>query len=64
MKSYLITTGSIFGLIAVMHLLKAIADWRLLTTNPVEFLSMAALGVVAAGFSAWAWRLLRRQSRV
>ena len=63
MKAYLITTGLLFGLIAVMHTLKAINDRRLLTTNPGEFLGMAALGVAAAALAVWAWRLLRRQSR-
>jgi len=63
MKSYLITTGTIFGLIAFMHLLKAIGDREQLASNPVEFFSMAALGVVAAGLSVWAWRLLRSQPR-
>jgi hypothetical protein len=63
MKAYLITTGSIFALIAMMHLLKSIADRDLLTTNPGEFWSMAALGLLAAGLSVWAWRLLGRQVR-
>lgn len=63
MKAYLITTGTIFGLIGVMHLLRAIAEWHLLTTDPVYFLSMAALGLLAAGLSAWGWRLLRTGSR-
>jgi hypothetical protein len=60
MKAYLITTGTIFGLIAAMHLIKALRDWSLLSSNPVEFLSMAALGALAALLSVWAWRLLRR----
>jgi hypothetical protein len=59
MKAYLVTTGSVFGLIALMHGLKAIGDRHLLTTQPVEFLSMAALGLVAAALSLWAWRLLK-----
>ena len=63
MKAYLVTTGALFGLIAVMHLLRAIAEWHLLTTDPWYFVGMAALGDVAAGLSAWAWRLLRLQSR-
>jgi hypothetical protein len=63
MKSYLITTGSIFGLIALMHLLKAIGDRQQMATDPGSFFGMAALGLVAAGLSVWAWRLLRRQSR-
>jgi hypothetical protein len=62
MKSYLITTGSIFGLIAFMHLLKAIGDRERMATNPVEFCSMAALGIFAAGLSVWAWRLFRSQN--
>jgi hypothetical protein len=59
MKAYLVTTGTVFSLIAVMHLLRAIKDWPLLKTNPSEFLGMAALGAVAAALSIWAWRLLR-----
>ena len=63
MKAYLITTGALFGLIAVAHLFKAVDERRQLTTNPGEYLAMAALGVVAAILSVWAWRLLRRQRR-
>ncbi len=62
MKAYLITTGTIFGLIAVMHLLKSIAEWNLLTTRPWYFLNMTALGVLAAALSGWAWRLLWRSN--
>jgi len=57
-KAYLIATATIFGLIAVMHLLKSIDEWRLLATDRWYFLGMAALGIVAAALSAWAWRLL------
>jgi hypothetical protein len=63
MKAYLIITGIIFGLMAAMHILKSISEWRLLTTDPGYFMGMAALGLVAAGLSVWAWRLLRLQSR-
>jgi hypothetical protein len=63
MKSYLITTGTIFGLIAFLHLLKAIGDREQMANNPVEFCSMAALGLVAAALSVWAWRLLQSQGR-
>jgi hypothetical protein len=62
-KAYLVTTGAIFGLIAVLHLLKAIAEWSRLATEPWYYLGMAALGVVAAALSVWAWRLLRQQVR-
>jgi hypothetical protein len=63
MKAYLIITGTLFGLIAVMHLLKAIGDRQQMATDPVSFFAMAALGVVAAALSVWAWRLFRLQRR-
>jgi len=58
MKAYLITTGTIFGLIALMHILHSIADRDRLTTHPTEYLFMGALGLLAAFLSVWAWRLL------
>jgi hypothetical protein len=59
MKAYLIITGVIFGLMALLHLWRAIAEWSRFATNPAEAVSMAVLGLVAAGLSGWAWRLLR-----
>jgi hypothetical protein len=63
MKAYLITTGTLFALIAIMHLVRAIDEWPSMTTDPIYFLGMAGLGVVAGCLSVWAWRLLRRQVR-
>jgi hypothetical protein len=57
MKTYLAITGTIFGLVAVLHLRRAIDERHSLSTNPVEFLSMAALGLVAGALAVWAWRL-------
>lgn len=62
MKAYLATTGTVFGLIAIAHLLKAINDRQSATSNPGEFFSMAALGLVAASFSIWGWRLFCRRN--
>ena len=63
MKAYLIITGTIFGLLAAMHVVKAIDERQSLTTNPGYFLAMAAMGALAGVLSVWAWRLLARQTR-
>jgi hypothetical protein len=60
MKVYLITTGTIFGLIAFMHVLRAISERGLLATRPGEYLAMTSLTFVATGLSVWAWMLLLR----
>ncbi len=61
MRPYLITTGSLFGLVAVAHLLRTIAEWSRLTTDPWFILEGPGLGVLAAVFAIWAWRLLPRK---
>jgi hypothetical protein len=57
MKAYLITTGTVFALMAIMHLVRAIAEYATLFTEPGYFLGMTALGMVSASLSIWAWRL-------
>ena len=54
MKAYLVTTGTVFALLALLHLWRALAEW------PHVGLMVAGLGLVAAGLSGWAWRLLYR----
>lgn len=63
MKTYLATTGTIFALLAIMHVQRAIKESNDFATNPAEYLAMAALGLIAAGLSVWAWRLLLRTNR-
>jgi hypothetical protein len=63
MKAYLVTTGAIFGLIAVLHLLRDITERSRLATDTVPYLAEAALGLVAAALAVWAWRLFRAQGR-
>ncbi len=58
MKAYLITTGTVFGLIALAHVARVLVE-RPLATDPWFVL----LTLVAAGLSVWAWRLLRGSSR-
>jgi hypothetical protein len=61
MKGYLVTTGSLFGLLALAHLWRLIVAWPRLASSPAEILE-AGIGVAAAFLCLWAWRLYR-QSR-
>jgi hypothetical protein len=55
MKTYVMTTGAIFGLITLSHLLRVIEEGRHVATDPFFVL----LTVLAAALSVWAFRLLR-----
>ncbi len=63
MKAYLITTGLLFGLLAVAHLVLTIAEWSRLATEPWRIVQGPGIGIVAAALSFWAWRLLRVATR-
>ena len=53
MKAYVITSGSIFALITVAHLLRIVLENRHLATDPGYIL----LTLASAGLSLWAWRV-------
>jgi len=55
MKAYLITTGTVFGLIVIAHV------WRI-TAEPSQMKEpwFVALTLVAAAFSGWAFSLVRK----
>jgi hypothetical protein len=59
MKAYLITTGTVFGLITLAHILRLFAEGPRLAKEPLFIL----LTMAAAGLSFWAWRLLWKSSR-
>jgi hypothetical protein len=59
MKTYLISTGGLFGLITLVHLWRIVAEWPHLATDPWYLLLTAA----AAALCLWAWRLLRFSRR-
>jgi drug/metabolite transporter (DMT)-like permease len=63
MKAYLLTTGTLFALLALMHLWRTVEDWPRLSSDPSFVLGVAAIGVVAAAMSFWAFRLLRSPAR-
>jgi hypothetical protein len=60
MKAYLITTGVIFGVMTVLHVWKAIAEWPQAGINLAFALGMGTIIVLPAALSYWAWRLLRK----
>jgi hypothetical protein len=62
-KAYLLTTGILFGLLAVAHLLRTIAEWSRLAADPWFLLEGPGIGVVAAALCFWAWRLLWLSAR-
>jgi hypothetical protein len=59
MKAYLITTGTVFGLITLAHVYRMYVEGPRLAKEPVFLL----LTFLAAGLSLWAWLLLGRSSR-
>jgi hypothetical protein len=63
LKTYLITTGTLFGLLALAHLLRTIAEWHRLTADPWFIVEGPGIGAVAAVISLWAWRLVRESPR-
>jgi hypothetical protein len=59
MKAYVMTTGAVFGLITLAHVLRVIAEGPHLMTDPWYVL----LTIVAGTLCLWAWRLLRLTTR-
>ena len=59
MKAYVMTTGIVFGLIAMAHVWRVVEEGPRLATNPWY----ALITLAAAGLCVWAWRLLRLSTR-
>lgn len=55
MKAYVITTGTVFGLITLAHIWRVFAEDKHLATNP----PFVFLTIATTALSLWAWRLLR-----
>lgn len=56
MRAYLVTTGTVFGLITIAHLFRIIAENHRLATEPWFLI----LTILAAVLSFWAFRLVPR----
>lgn len=63
MKAYLITTGMLFALLASAHVVRTVAEWSRLSTDPWFLLEGPGIGVVAGALSFWAFRLVRAPRR-
>ena len=59
MKAYVMTTGTVFGLITFVHFLRIFAEGPHLLREPAWVL----LTVAAGALCLWAWRLLRFSRR-
>ena len=59
MKAYLVTTGSLFGVLTVLHVWRIIEEGPQLARNPWWIL----ITIAAAALAVWAWRLLRLAAR-
>jgi hypothetical protein len=57
MKAYLITTGILFGLIALAHLAQTFAHWQDLS-DPHALFAGPGIAAVTAVLSFWAFWLL------
>ena len=62
MKAYLAITGTLFAVLALAHVWKVIDEWPP-QAQRIEFVSEAAIGILAASLAIWAWRLFRSASR-
>lgn len=56
MKAYVMTTGTVFGLLALVHLWRILVEGLHLATDPWYVLITVAAGALCL----WAWRLLGR----
>jgi len=59
-KSYLVTTGALYGLLAVWHLYLLLTEWHLPGHDRGFVLGMGAIVVAAGVLSGWAFTLLKR----
>jgi hypothetical protein len=59
MKAYVMTTGALFGLLTLAHILRIVVEDRHLATDPFYVLITAATAVLCI----WAWRLLQLAKR-
>jgi len=62
-KTYLLTTGTIFGLFAAGHLAELVVEWRPPASDPWFMVGMALIILVSGALCIWAFRLLKATGR-
>jgi len=56
MRAYVITTGAVFGLLTIAHVLRMVMEKPDLASEPFYL----AITAASAALSVWAWYVLRR----
>ena len=59
MRTYVITTGTVFALLALAHVWRIVMERQSLATEP-DFVIITG---IAFALSIWAWRLVRAERR-
>ena len=62
MKAYLVTTGLLFGAMALVHVWRAIVEWPRSGVSALFLLGMGTLILLPGLFAWWAWHLLRNRA--
>jgi uncharacterized membrane protein required for colicin V production len=63
LKTYIITTGTLFGVFAAWHVFELVSQWRSPVSDPGFTLVVAVIIVVCGALSVWAFRLLKAAGR-
>jgi hypothetical protein len=58
MRTYVVTTGLVFGLLTLVHVWRVLEEGPHLARDP----SYMLITLAAAALALWAWRLLRQSS--
>lgn len=59
MRAYLAVTGTLFGLLALLHVVQLVDYVRAPTGDALFLASVGLIVIVTVGLTVWAFRLLR-----
>jgi len=58
-KTYLVTTGTLFALFAAGHIFELVVEWRSPASDPWFTVGMVVIIAASGALSIWAFRLLK-----